>query len=414
MLILIITDSFYFSGSQNIIVNFVKSKRLNQKYKFKFVIPKSQNYKRQFIKRIRGGNIDFVRVLMPACSHLGVYLSRRKIPIANKLIYLSAKLLQGFYIFLVYDIFKTWQLLRRYKPDIVYINNSGYPASDFCRATALSAAITSTKCYFHINNIAVSMEKTKWFKRPFEKFIDKVIGKYVFKFVLGSKYAGYMLSENRGISRDKITNVYNTCTDRAPTVGRNDLRKQHFIEENALIFGFVGAFEPRKGHKVLFDALMLLPQILKNRDVLFLVEGPLNGTEELMSYAKKNGLLDKVVFIGRFDNIFNFYNMIDILVLPSVCDEDFPNVIIEAMSLGIPTIGTKISGIPEAIKNECTGFLIEPENRKQLAAILEKNILNPEMCKSMKESCLRTFKEKFSYEIFESRCIELFEEGSNG
>jgi len=409
MLIVVITDSYFFSGSQNIIINMIKSKKLNQKYKLKFIVPKSEIYERQFKKRLSNSYVDYIRIIMPACSHLGQYFStKRHLIFLNNIVYFLARGLQGLYVFLIYDCFRVWFLIKKYKPDFLYINNSGYPASDFCRAAALIASISSTKFFFHINNIAISINQTRWFKRPFEKLIDRIIDRHVTKFITGSKFAGDKLNKNRGFAKEKIINIYNTYTNRKPTAKKRELRKKGLIKSHTLVFGIVGLFHPRKGHKVLIDAIALLPQTLKKRDVLFLVEGSSGQAIKLINYVKEKKLTDKVVFVDKFDNIFNFYNMIDFLVLPSVCNEDFPNVIVESMSLGVPTVSSRISGIPEAIEDGYNGYLVEPGNASKLSVVLKKIILEPQISKVMGQNCIKLFKKRFNYDSIMNQYIKLF------
>ena len=129
---------------------------------------------------------------------------------------------------------------------------------------------------------------------------------------------------------------------------------------------------------------------------------------KLINYVKEKKLTDKVVFVDKSDNIFNFYNMIDFLVLPSVCNEDFPNVIVESMSLGVPTISTRISGIPEAIEDGYNGYLVEPGNASKLSIVLEKIILEPQISKLMGQNCIKLFKKRFSYESIMNQYLKLF------
>ena len=70
--------------------------------------------------------------------------------------------------------------------------------------------------------------------------------------------------------------------------------------------------------------------------------------------------------IGGLNNIFDLINASDVIILPSIENEDFPNIIIEAMSLGKPTIGSKIAGIPEQIDHNKNGYLINPKDDKDL------------------------------------------------
>ena len=409
MLILVITDSYFFSGSQNIVMNLIKSKRLNQVHRMKVVIPKSETYERQFKKRMSHSRVDYIAILMPACSHLKQHCSMKGIPTALKsIVYSAARVFQGVYLFLIYDCARTWLLIRKHKPDALYINNSGYPASDFCRAAALSASICSVPFFFHINNISPSMNQTRWLKRPFERWIDRVIGKHVTKFITGSKYAANQLYERRGFPKERICSIYNTYTDRKPTAGREELRQQSGLGAHTMVFGIVGIFHPRKGHKILIDAVSQLHQG-KERGALFLVEGPLDHARELMDYAREKNVTGEVVFVGAWDSIFNFYRMIDVLVLPSLCDEDFPNVIVESMSLGIPTVSTRIAGIPEAIEDGYNGYLVEPGNSRQLSRVLATIIEKPHVVASLGLNCLKVFNDKFDYSTIIGQYLELFE-----
>lgn len=57
----------------------------------------------------------------------------------------------------------------------------------------------------------------------------------------------------------------------------------------------------------------------------------------------------------------------DVLVLPTYCPtEGYPGIIIEAMSLGIPTIATRLGGIPELITDGDNGILITPQDANAL------------------------------------------------
>ena len=98
--------------------------------------------------------------------------------------------------------------------------------------------------------------------------------------------------------------------------------------------------------------------------------------KNILDYIFKNNLNDKVQIFNNLNDIYNLYNITDVLILPSICNEDFPNVVLEAMSLGIPVIGTNIAGIPEQIDNMSTGIVIQPNSAielKQAISIISNN-----------------------------------------
>jgi glycosyltransferase involved in cell wall biosynthesis len=83
-------------------------------------------------------------------------------------------------------------------------------------------------------------------------------------------------------------------------------------------------------------------------------------------------LLSKYVkFIGSEEHIVDFMKILDILVLPSINSEDFPNVILEAMALKKPVIASNIAGTKEQILHNKTGLLVKPADFRSLSKAMQ-------------------------------------------
>lgn len=142
-----------------------------------------------------------------------------------------------------------------------------------------------------------------------------------------------------------------------------------------------------KGIRFLIDALRDLPY-----------EGMIIGTgpeeNELRQMAK--GL--KIDFTGEIAPAKMLEQMSQgrILVLPSLT-EGFPNVILEAMSIGMPVIATKAGGIPDIIEHGKTGFLIESRDAGQIKKYIELLMNDRELYAAMSRNCL-TEAEKYSWD----------------
>ena len=63
-------------------------------------------------------------------------------------------------------------------------------------------------------------------------------------------------------------------------------------------------------------------------------------------------------------------NAFDFIILPSISHEDFPNVVVEAFSLGKPVIGSKIAGKPQQIYHEINGILVSPKKVEELTCAI--------------------------------------------
>ena len=135
----------------------------------------------------------------------------------------------------------------------------------------------------------------------------------------------------------------------------------------------VAVLEERKGHQVLLEALAQMKMHSGGAGLpLIIIEGTGSCENALKDYVAARDLGNDVVFTGSDPDIFNFMNAMDAIALPSIAQEDFPNVVIEAMSLGKPVIATRVAGIPEQIEDMTSGLLVEPRDSRGLADAMHK------------------------------------------
>ncbi|MBF0551168.1 MAG: glycosyltransferase family 4 protein [Deltaproteobacteria bacterium] len=138
----------------------------------------------------------------------------------------------------------------------------------------------------------------------------------------------------------------------------------------------VGRLVVTKGFHTLIEACALL----KGRGIDFscLIIG--SGPEEprLKRLVEKLDLTSKVRFAGMLQpaEALKYYPQADVLVMPSCVrhnDRDgIPNVLLEAMVMGVPVISTRVSGIPELVRDGETGLLVEPDDPVALAEAIER------------------------------------------
>jgi glycosyltransferase involved in cell wall biosynthesis len=119
---------------------------------------------------------------------------------------------------------------------------------------------------------------------------------------------------------------------------------------------------------------------------------------------------------GKYKNE-NLPNMLTdciALVMPSIMDKNgdmdgIPTVIYEAMSLGRPVIASKISGIPEVVKHQVNGYLINPQNSQELAERMKDILHNPEISYQMGKRGRNFVEVNHNYDINAKQFIEAIE-----
>lgn len=136
----------------------------------------------------------------------------------------------------------------------------------------------------------------------------------------------------------------------------------------------VGRLVSKKGFDTLLQACRRLKGRVRSRCTI-VGRGPLES--RLKALAGNLGLGDTVRFVGAkpYREMPDFYAEADVLAVPSVVasngDRDgLPNVVVEALASGVPVVGSRVSGIPEAVEHECTGLLCRPGDSAALAEAL--------------------------------------------
>jgi glycosyltransferase involved in cell wall biosynthesis len=162
------------------------------------------------------------------------------------------------------------------------------------------------------------------------------------------------------------------------------------IQSQTPIILTVGALKDRKGQYETVEAI----SILKNKypDILYCIVGSLVGNDSyvhrIKEYVRKNKLENNVKIIsdaGTDKSLSCAYELSDIFILPSKYDpqsehsEGFGLVLLEAAQFGKPVIGSKGSGIPEAMEDGVNGYLVDEVTPKTISETIEKVISNYEV-----------------------------------
>ena len=106
------------------------------------------------------------------------------------------------------------------------------------------------------------------------------------------------------------------------------------------------------------------------------------------------GILTDNGYLSKTD-MSKLYAGSDVLIVASLA-ENMPNVIIEASSMSIPTIGTDVGGIPEVVQDGKTGWVIPPENAESLSIALTEAAGNPDMRIEMGANAKESYECSFS------------------
>jgi len=154
-----------------------------------------------------------------------------------------------------------------------------------------------------------------------------------------------------------------------------------------LVAGFLGRFDPVKRLDVLLDAVVALPEPSRPRKLLLAGDGPTRPMVE-QRIAADPWLSENCLVLGRQEDVPAYLRRIDYLIHPSEI-EGLPNAVLEAMAMGRPIVGTRVSDVPLIVGN--AGFIAEPADVGSLAdAISRMQRLSPSERAELGERARRT------------------------
>lgn len=402
--ILFYSDCPFFAGCENMLANFFNSKEFLESYNVSFIYRYTPEYENGMNKRIF---TSIEKIPVHIYDHFDLYNLADSIrwKICHKPLKILINLLLIKYIFLFVNIIKLRKMLQKTKIDILHVNNGGYPGSYSAIAMVFAAKLCGVqRIIFVVNNIAQGYQSPE---RWLDYLLDRVVIKRVAVFVTGSQYAGHKLHKNLGVPQSKISCIHNGITGRVVTETREQVIQRLGIPKNRLFFSVIAILDERKGQMYLFQALKLFKDTYGTKEMPFcIIEGTGKDEKRLKHFVKEQELENNVLFIPYEMQIFNLMNASDFIILPSVKNEDFPNIILESMSLCKPIIASNFSGIPEQIEHMKSGILVKPKDIPGLMDAIKKIVGS----KDLRITLGKNAKMRFDNEFTEKIAIEHYNE----
>jgi glycosyltransferase involved in cell wall biosynthesis len=198
---------------------------------------------------------------------------------------------------------------------------------------------------------------------------------------------------------DRVRVVYNAVEPGDFAVGDSDIdfRKELGLAPNTFLIGHIGSIEPRKRQHITLESLSKVVQ--KNTNVHVAIVGITRPEhkgyhQQLEDFVREKALSDNVSFIPFRKDIASVYRALDLNILISA-EEGFGRTIIESGYLGVPSVGSRVGGIPELIKDGETGQLIDLDDADSLASIILDLAAHPDQRQAMSHAVRQHVEKNF-------------------
>jgi glycosyltransferase involved in cell wall biosynthesis len=226
------------------------------------------------------------------------------------------------------------------------------------------------------------------------KYINPFIARTTHKLVAISAATRDALVEYEYLPRGRISVIYNGIAPISiDEERRSALKAELRIEPGETVIGTVARLDAVKNQALILKALRaLLDQNFRVRLIL-VGDGPERKNLEKLTTNLK--LEESVIFTGFQSQPADYLSLMDIFLLPSFT-EGTSMTLLEAMSLGIPAVATRVGGTPEIVADGETGLLIESDDLPGFTSAIHLLLEQPNKLSNMAQQAKRCFEERFS------------------
>lgn len=188
-----------------------------------------------------------------------------------------------------------------------------------------------------------------------------------------------------------------------------------------VIHNFVN--ETEEAEYTLGDCAFYFGRLSKEKGILNLVEAINNISgarliiagdgperENIEAYIKEHKLEDRITLLGYLnqDGIRENIRKCRFVAVPSICFENCPYSVLEAMEIGKPIIGSRIGGIPELVKDNVNGYTYAYDNINELTDKLKILFEDDEKIMEFSDNSKRLYKENYSAEAYYNKLMKVY------
>lgn len=175
-----------------------------------------------------------------------------------------------------------------------------------------------------------------------------------------------------GIREDRLSVIHNAIVAanyQPSNFEAGAFRRSVGLAADSIVVGNVGRLSPEKGQEVFLRAAAQLAAEEPRLRLVLAGDGP--DEAALRALATTLGIADRVIFTGHLADVRPLYRDLDVLALTSFT-EGFPNVVLEALCMGVPVLATDVGGVREIITDGDTGVLVTAGDTQQIGSGLRR------------------------------------------
>ncbi|CAA9275536.1 MAG: hypothetical protein AVDCRST_MAG54-3255 [uncultured Actinomycetospora sp.] len=293
--------------------------------------------------------------------------------------------------------------LRREQPDVVVLR--GFNAETVGRVAGVLARVPRLAVWVHnCGDVDPHGRARRVADRLLAKVTDAVYG-------VAHAQRPYITCE-LGHDADKVRIVHNGTdlgwTTPEPSGRDTELAHALGVSDDELVIGTAAVMRPEKDQATLLRAFRRV--VDARSDVRLVLAGDGRQRPRLEALADELGVRERVLFLGRREDVPRLLRVFDVFTLSSKTVECFPMSVLEAMRAGLPAVCTDVGGVAEMVDDGVTGRVVPREDPEALAAAFLEVLADPARARAMGLAGRRRVREEFTLQRSIERAQAVIEE----
>lgn len=260
------------------------------------------------------------------------------------------------------------RLLQRDRPAILQVNSS----RDSWIGSIAARLVRSRPKVIRIRHISTPLNRNLTTQLLYRGLVDMVV-------VTGGERTRRGLIERDGLAADRVA-AFPIGLDVEyfhPAPPDPDLRHELGLTNGQLLVGLISYLRTYKGHEYFIDAAGRIAT--KREDVTFIIVGEGPEEQTIRRLIEERQLTSRIRMLGFRDDLLNVFRSLDVFAIPSVEGDTIPQVLMQALAMGIPVVSTTVGSIPDVVIDGETGFVVPPRDSSALAEKILALLDNPEL-----------------------------------
>lgn len=303
------------------------------------------------------------------------------------------------------DVKAVWELYKLFKKEKPFIIHSHTPKAGIVAMLAAKFA----RVPIRLHTVAgLPLMEAKGVKRKILNAVERLTYACATKVYPNSFGLKEIILANKFTKVSKLKVIANGSSNGIDTSHFNPevysasenqtLKKKTGIQPNDFVFAFVGRLVGDKGINELVEAFSALSE--KNKGVKLLLVGSYEAELDPLKADTLRAITNnkQIISVGYQQDVRPYFTISDVFVFPSY-REGFPNVVMQAGAMGLPSIVSDINGCNEIIEHKKNGLIISVKDTDELFDAMSLLLINTDLMSDLKKNAIKMISSRYEQKI---------------